>query len=59
MKSLGNRLEAIQKLHPPSTVKGCRSVMGMVNFLSMFCSALSNLLYDLTRKGRPFVWGKE
>ena len=36
--------------------------MGMVNFLSMFCPELQKLLkpiYDLTRKGRPFVCGKE
>ena len=36
--------------------------MGMVNFLSMFCRELQKLLkpiYGLTRKGRPFVWGKE
>ena len=34
----------------------------MVNFLSMFCTDLQKLLkpiYDLTRKGRPFIWGKE
>ena len=34
----------------------------MVNFLNMFCPELQILLkpiYDLTRKGRPFVWGKE
>ena len=34
----------------------------MVNFLSMFCPELQKLLkpiYDLTRKGRSFVWGKE
>ena len=34
----------------------------MVNFLSMFCPELQKLLkpiYDLTRKGRPFVWEKE
>ena len=42
--------------------KGCRSFAGMVNFLSMFCLELQKLLksiYDLTRKGRPFIWGKE
>ena len=36
--------------------------MGVVNFLSMFCPELQKLLkpiYDLTRKGRPFNWGKE
>ena len=43
-------------------MKGCRSFVGMVNFLSMFCLELQKLLkpiYDLTRKGRPFVWEKE
>ena len=39
-KPLRHRLEAIQKLQPPTTVKGCRSFMGMVNFLSMFCPEL-------------------
>ena len=61
VKPLRSRLEAIQKLQPPSTVKGCRSFVGMVNFPSMFCPELQKLLkliYDLTRKGRPFVWGK-
>ena len=59
---LRNTLEVIQKLQPPKTVKGCRSFAGMVNFLSMFCPELQKLLkhiYNLTRKGRPFNWGKE
>ena len=34
---LRSRFEAIQRLQPPTTVKGCRSFVGMVNFLSMFC----------------------
>ena len=62
VQPLRNRLEAIQKLQPPSTVKGCRSFAGMVNVLSMFCPELQKLLkpiYNLTRKGRPFVWGRE
>ena len=57
-----NRLEAIQKLQPPRTPKGCRSFAGVVNFPSMFCPELQKLLkpiHDLTRKGRPFYWGKE
>ena len=36
--------------------------MGMVNFLRMFCPELQTLLnpiYDLTRKGRPFILRKE
>ena len=36
IKPLRSWLEAIQKLRPPMTVKGCRSVAGMVNFLSIF-----------------------
>ena len=62
VEPLRNRLEAIQKLQPPKTPKGCRSFAGIVNFLSMFCPELQRLLkpiYDLTRKGRPFNWGKE
>ena len=62
VQSLQNRLEAIQKLQPPTMVKGCRSFSRMIKFLSMFCPELQKLLkpiYDLTRKGRPFVWGKE
>ena len=62
VKLLRNRLEAIQKLQPPTTPKGCRSFAGVVNFLSMFCPELQKLLkpiYDFTRKGRPFHWGKE
>ena len=62
VQPLRSRLEAIQRLQPPETPKGCRSFAGMVNFLSMFCPELQKLLkpiYDLTRKGRPFNWGKE
>ena len=62
VQPLRSRLEVIQKLQPPRTPKGCRSFAGMVNFLSMFCPELQKLLihiYDLTRKGRPFNWGKE
>ena len=36
--------------------------MEMVNFLSIFYPELPNLLkpiYDLTRKGRQFIWGEE
>ena len=36
--------------------------MGMVNFVSIFCPELQGPLkpiYDLTRKGRHFVWAAE
>ena len=62
VQPLRSGLEAIQQLQPPSMVKGHRSFVGMVNFLSMFCPELQKLLkpiYDLTRKERPFIWGKE
>ena len=62
IKPLRNRIEAILKLEPPKMLKGCRSFAGMVNFLSMFFPELQKLLkpkYNLTRKGRLFIWGKE
>ena len=62
VKPLRSRLEAIQKLQPPTTVRGCRCFAEMVNFLSMFCPESQKLLkpiYDFTRKGRPFICGKE
>ena len=43
-------------------IKGCRSFVGMVNFVSIFCPELQKLLkptYNLTRKGRQFIWGPE
>ena len=57
-KTFRSRLEAVQKLQPPTTVKGCGSFARMVNFLSMLCPELHKLLkpiYDLTRKGRQFI----
>ena len=62
IKPLRSRLEAIQGLKPPTIPKGCRRFARMVNFVSIFCPELQKLLkpiYDLTRKGRPFVWGEE
>ena len=62
IRPLRNWIEAIQKLEPPATIKGCRSFAGMVNFVSIFCPKLQKLLkpiYDLTRKGRQFLWREE
>ena len=62
VKPLYSCLEAIQKIRPPTTAKQCKSFAGMVNFVSIICLDLQKLLkplYDLTRKGRQFVWGKE
>ena len=60
VKPLRSRLEAIQKLKPPMNHKGCRSFAGIMNFVSIFCPELQKLLkplYELTKKGRLFVWG--
>ena len=36
MQPLKSRIEAIQKVKPPKTVKECRSFCGMVNYMSVF-----------------------
>ena len=56
------RIEAMQHLRPPTNVKGCRSFARMVNFVSIFFPEPQKLLkpiYDLTKKGRPIVWGED
>ena len=62
LKPLKTRVEAILKIKPPKTIKDCRSFCGMVNYLSIYLKDLQTKLipiYYLTRKGVPFVWGKE
>ena len=59
---LRSRTEAISKIPTPKTAKQCKSFCGIVNYLSLFCPDLQTLLkpiVELTRKGRPFVWGQE
>ena len=62
IKPLQSRLEAIQKIKPPTNKKSCRSFTGIVNFVSIFCTELQKLLkpiYKLTKKGKPFILGDE
>ena len=62
VKPLHSHLEAIQKIKPPTMAKQCKSFAGMVNFVNIFCPELQKLLkpiYDLTRKGKQFIWGIE
>ena len=43
-------------------IKGCQSFASMVNFVSIFCPELQRLLkpiYDLTKKGKQFLWEEE
>ena len=59
VQPIKDRTEAIQKLSPPTNVKGCKRFCGMVNYLAMFCPNLQLTLqpiYDLTRKGKVFKW---
>ena len=55
------RQEAILNTPTPTTPKECKSFCGVVNYVSLFYPYLQALLapiYDLTRKGRSFVWTK-
>ena len=59
---LRSRTEAISKIPTPKIAKQCKSFCGGVNYLSLFCPDLQTLLkpiVELTKKGRPFVWGQE
>ena len=44
VKPLQRRLEAIQKLKPPTNQKGCQSFAGIVNCVNIFCPELQKLL---------------
>ena len=58
---LQSRVEAIQKLQPPTNIKECKSSCRVVNHLSIFCRHLQKLLkpiYDLTKKVDPFIGKK-
>ena len=62
VKPLRSRLEAIQKFPQNFYSQGSRSFVGILNLLSMFCPQLQKLLksiYDLTRRGRQFIWKKD
>ena len=57
---LRSRTEAINKIPTPKTPKQSKGFCGVVNYLSLFCPDLQTLLkpiVELTRKGRPFIWG--
>ena len=56
---LHTRIDAIMNVPIPNTPHLCRSFCGMVNYISMFCPKLQELLkpiHDLTRKGQKFLW---
>ena len=56
-----SRMEAIQKLLPPTRVKARKSFCKVINYLSLFCKDLQKILkpiYELTRKELPFHWSE-
>ena len=56
---LKSRIEAIQKLLPPTTVKECKKFLWSSYYLSLFCKDLQKILkpiYELTGKEIPFYW---
>ena len=61
IRSLRSQIEAIQKLKPPTMIKGCQSFVGMVNFVSLFCPELQKILKPymiLLEKGDSFFGRK-
>ena len=62
VKPLRSRLEAIQKLQHTHFSERLQKFCRNGQFPKHVCPELQRLLkpiYDLTRKGRPFAWGKE
>ena len=45
MQPLKSRIEAIQKVKPPKTVKECRSFCGMVYYMSVFFTKFTREIY--------------
>ena len=62
MQPLKSRIDAIQKVKPPKSVKEYRSFCEMVSCMSIVLPSLQEKLipiYFITRKGIPFYWGEE
>ena len=59
---LRSRTDAISEIPTPKQQSNVKAFYGIVNYLCLFCPDLQTLLkpiVELTRKGRPFVWGQE
>ena len=56
------QVRGYSKFKAPYNSKSLQKLCLVVNFLSIFCPKLQKLLkpiYELTKKGRPFIWGEE
>ena len=57
-----NKVEVIQKMAPPTDVRGIRSFIGCVSWYRRFCPKFSEIatpLITLTKKHDRFTWTKE
>src|SRR5205807_6996584 len=53
------KLKAVKDWPRPKTIKDIQKFLGFCNFYRRFVqnySELAQLLFDLTRKGEPFIW---
>ena len=56
------KLKAVEQWEPPKSVKAVRSFIGFCNLYQKFIphfSTIARPLIDLTKKGKPFNWGRE
>ena len=56
------KVEKIQNLVAPKDQKGVKSLLGLTNYYKKFVSGYSKLcapLFELLKKGVPFVWSQE
>lgn len=56
------KVEKIQNLRAPKDQKGVKSLLGLTNYYKKFIAGYSKLcspLFDLLKKGTPFVWSEE
>ena len=61
-KPTPKRIKEILKLAPPKNVRGCRRIIGIINFIKYhisMCAALMQHLTELTRKDAKFKWDKQ
>ena len=61
-ETIEEQARGYSKFEAPYNSKRLQNLAGVVNFVSIFCLELQKLLkliYELTKKGRPFVWGGE
>ncbi|CAJ1959749.1 unnamed protein product [Cylindrotheca closterium] len=65
IRPIASKVEAIQRLKPPKTLKQLRSFLGMLNYYRDMWEKRSHMLAPFTelikssKKGRPLIWKQE